>query len=85
MELGLGLGGEDIVVRHAESWIQFQKMTSATKADLVQNTGLVLRLGTETGFAEAKLCSQILFFPLWIISKTKGSVAFYVSCVVDPD
>lgn len=49
MELGLGLGGEDIVVRPAKSWIQFQQMTRATKADHVQNTGLVLRLGLELG------------------------------------
>nr|ABK24536.1 unknown [Picea sitchensis] len=49
MDLGLGLGGEDIVVRPAESWIQFQNMTSATKADLVQNTELFLRLGLELG------------------------------------
>lgn len=49
MELGLGLGGEDIVVRPAKSWIEFQQMTSATKADHVQNTGLVLRLGLELG------------------------------------
>lgn len=49
MELGLGLGSEDVVVQPAKSWIQFQQMTSVTKADHVQNTGLVLRLGLELG------------------------------------
>lgn len=49
MELGLGLGTEDVVLQPAKSWIQFQQKTSASKADHVQNTGLVLRLGLELG------------------------------------
>ena len=72
MELGLGLGGEDIVVRHAESWIQFQKMTSATKADLVQNTRLVLRLGLELGSQRQNYAHRFCFFLYGLYRKQKG-------------